>query len=63
MVQYQNRAVGVVPIDEDGYTWLVGQLVLWRLPLADAVAMAPDGRIRDVMSVVALLRLALLGVG
>ena len=38
-------------------------LVLWRLPLADAVAMALDGRIRDVMSVVALLRLALLGVG
>ena len=38
-------------------------LALWRLPLADAVAMALDGRIRDVLSVVALLRLALLGVG
>ena len=147
VVQYQNRAVGVVPIDEDGFTWLVGQyrythdsyeweipeggcpagetleacalrelqeetglvaaeltpllspalsplqlsnsttnetaylfvargltvgeanpedtevLALWRLPLADAVAMALDGRIRDVLSVVALLRLALLGVG
>lgn len=147
VVQYQNRAVGVVPIDEDGFTWLVGQyrythdsyeweipeggcpagetleacalrelqeetglvaaeltpllspalsplqlsnsttdetaylfvarrltvgaanpedteaLALWRLPLAEAVAMALDGRIRDVMSVVALLRLALLGVG
>ena len=25
VVEYQNRAVGVVPIDEEGYTWLVGQ--------------------------------------
>ena len=25
VVEYRNRAVGVVPIDEDGYTWLVGQ--------------------------------------
>jgi 8-oxo-dGTP pyrophosphatase MutT (NUDIX family) len=27
VVEYKNRAVGVVPIDEEGYTWLVGQ---WR---------------------------------
>jgi len=27
------------------------------LPLADAVAMATDGRIRDAMSVIGLLRL------
>jgi len=32
------------------------QLLLWRLPLADAVAMAVDGRITDAMSVAALLR-------
>lgn len=25
VVEYRNRAVGVVPIDKDGYTWLVGQ--------------------------------------
>lgn len=25
VVEYQNRAVGVIPIDEQGYTWLVGQ--------------------------------------
>jgi 8-oxo-dGTP pyrophosphatase MutT (NUDIX family) len=25
VVEYRNRAVGVVPIDNDGYTWLVGQ--------------------------------------
>lgn len=27
VVEYKNRAVGVVPLDADGYTWLVGQ---WR---------------------------------
>lgn len=27
VVEYRNHAVGVVPVDEDGYTWLVGQ---WR---------------------------------
>jgi 8-oxo-dGTP pyrophosphatase MutT (NUDIX family) len=25
VVEYRNRAVGVVPIDETGHTWLVGQ--------------------------------------
>lgn len=25
VVEYKNRAVGVVPIDESGHTWLVGQ--------------------------------------
>lgn len=27
VVEYKNRAVGVVPVDDEGYTWLVGQ---WR---------------------------------
>jgi 8-oxo-dGTP pyrophosphatase MutT (NUDIX family) len=27
VVEYQNRAVGVLPIDEEDHTWLVGQ---WR---------------------------------
>lgn len=27
VVEYKNRAVGVVPVDEEGFTWLVGQ---WR---------------------------------
>ena len=27
VVEYQNHAVGVVPIDDDGFTWLIGQ---WR---------------------------------
>jgi 8-oxo-dGTP pyrophosphatase MutT (NUDIX family) len=25
VVQFKNRAVGVVPIDDEGFTWLVGQ--------------------------------------
>lgn len=25
VVEYQNRAVGVVPVDDAGFTWLVGQ--------------------------------------
>ncbi|WP_038170305.1 NUDIX hydrolase [Verrucomicrobium sp. BvORR106] len=25
VVEFQNRAVGVIPIDDQGYTWLVGQ--------------------------------------
>jgi len=138
VVEYRNRAVGVIPIDDDGCTWLVGQyrythdryeweipeggcpegetleacarrelreetgleaselsllagdlqlsnsvsderaylfvarglshvgadpddtedLALWRLPLTEAIAMAVDGRIRDAMSVIGLLRLA-----
>ncbi len=32
------------------------ELVRWRLPLADAVAMALEGRITDALSVAALLR-------
>lgn len=27
VVEYKNRAVGVIPVDREGYTWLVGQ---WR---------------------------------
>ncbi len=137
VVEYRNRAVGVVPIDEEGHTWLVGQyrytqnryeweipeggcpegesledcarrelleetglvagslepllvglqlsnsvsnetahlfvarqlsqsapqpedseeLAVRRLPLAEAVAMAARGEIRDAMSVIALLAL------
>lgn len=25
VVEYKNRAVGVIPVDEEGHTWLVGQ--------------------------------------
>ncbi|MBE7493543.1 MAG: NUDIX hydrolase [Verrucomicrobiaceae bacterium] len=27
VVEYKNRAIGVIPVDEHGFTWLVGQ---WR---------------------------------
>ncbi len=30
VVEFQNSAVGIVPIDDEGNTWLVGQ---WRYPL------------------------------
>lgn len=30
VVEFQNSAVGIIPVDEEGYTWLVGQ---WRYPL------------------------------
>ncbi|WP_017444552.1 NUDIX domain-containing protein [Gayadomonas joobiniege] len=30
VVEFQNSAVGIVPVDEEGNTWLVGQ---WRYPL------------------------------
>lgn len=38
VVEYKNRAVGVIPIDEEGFTWLVGQyrythdLYEWEIP-------------------------------
>lgn len=57
--------------DETGHLWLAEGLVqhvpcpesteelrLWRLPLAEAIEMALDGRITDSMSVIALLRVA-----
>jgi 8-oxo-dGTP pyrophosphatase MutT (NUDIX family) len=138
VVEYKNRAIGVIPVDDDGFTWLVGQwrycheryeweipeggcpagespveaarrelleetgivaasitplltgiqlsnsttnevcdvfvatdltfaeaqpeeteqLEVLRLPLAEAIAMAKDGRIRDSVSVLALLAMA-----
>ncbi len=38
LVRYKNHAIGIVPIDEEGYTWLVGQyryaldLYTWEIP-------------------------------
>lgn len=38
VVEYKNRAVGVIPIDDEGFTWLVGQyrythdLYEWEIP-------------------------------
>ena len=41
-VHFKNRAVAIVPLDEDGYTWLVGQQrytlgeYSWELPMGGA---------------------------
>ena len=38
LIHFKNRAVGVVPVDKDGYTWLVGQFryalghFTWEIP-------------------------------
>lgn len=140
LVKFKNHAIGIVPVDEEGYTWLVGQfryalgtyeweipeggcpvgtdplataqrelkeetglvatewtqlmefhlsnsvtdeygvaylakgltqeeaepedtedLTLRRLPLAEAIAMTLDGRIKDALSILALQRVALMG--
>ncbi|MTI33378.1 NUDIX domain-containing protein [Xanthovirga aplysinae] len=31
-VSFKNKAIGIIPIDEEGYTWLVGQ---YRYPLEE----------------------------
>lgn len=40
VVRFLNRAVGVVPLDEEGNTWLVGQ---WRYPLGKYSWEIPEG--------------------
>lgn len=39
-VHFQNKAIGIVPLDEDGNTWLVGQ---WRYPLDEWSWEIPEG--------------------
>jgi len=39
-VSFKNLAIGVVPIDSEGYTWLVGQ---WRYPLEAYSWEIPEG--------------------
>lgn len=40
VVHFKNHAVGVVPIDDEGYTWLVGQ---YRYPLDTYEWEIPEG--------------------
>src|ERR1700748_1458352 len=39
-VRFKNIAIGILPIDEEGYTWLVGQ---WRVPLEMYSWETPEG--------------------
>jgi 8-oxo-dGTP pyrophosphatase MutT (NUDIX family) len=39
-VSFKNLAIGVVPIDNEGFTWLVGQ---WRYPLNQYSWEIPEG--------------------
>lgn len=40
VVTFKNKAVGVIPVDDEGYTWLVGQ---WRYPLNQYSWEIPEG--------------------
>jgi len=40
VVHYKNKAIGVIPIDEEGYTYLVGQ---YRYPLNEYSWEIPEG--------------------
>jgi 8-oxo-dGTP pyrophosphatase MutT (NUDIX family) len=39
-VHFKNKAIGIIPIDEDDNTWLVGQ---WRYPLNEWSWEIPEG--------------------
>jgi len=40
LVRFKNLAIGVLPLSDDGYTWLVGQ---WRYPLDQYSWEIPEG--------------------
>jgi 8-oxo-dGTP pyrophosphatase MutT (NUDIX family) len=40
VVNFKNLAIGVLPLSDDGYTWLVGQ---WRYPLNSYSWEIPEG--------------------
>lgn len=44
VVRYRNHAVGVVPVEADGTTWIVGQ---WRFPLGRYSWEIPEGGAPD----------------
>lgn len=44
VVEFRNRAVGVIPVDQDGCTWLVGQ---YRFPLGRYSWEIPEGGAPD----------------
>jgi len=40
VVNFKNLAIGILPIDNEGFTWLVGQ---WRYPLEEYCWEIPEG--------------------
>jgi len=40
VVNFKNKAIGILPLSDDGYTWLVGQ---WRYPLEQYSWEIPEG--------------------
>lgn len=40
VVNFKNLAIGIIPLSEDGYTWLVGQ---WRYPINAYSWEIPEG--------------------
>jgi ADP-ribose pyrophosphatase len=40
VVNFKNKAIGILPLNDDGYTWLVGQ---WRYPLNAYSWEIPEG--------------------
>jgi len=40
VVHFKNKAIGIVPVDDEGYTWLVGQ---YRYPLSEYSWEIPEG--------------------
>lgn len=40
VVNFKNKAIGILPLSDDGYTWLVGQ---WRYPLNAYSWEIPEG--------------------
>jgi 8-oxo-dGTP pyrophosphatase MutT (NUDIX family) len=39
-IHFKNKAIGIIPIDDQGFTWLVGQ---WRYPLNEWSWEIPEG--------------------
>lgn len=39
-IHFKNKAIGIIPLDEQGFTWLVGQ---WRYPLNEWSWEIPEG--------------------
>ncbi|MCS6794369.1 MAG: NUDIX hydrolase [Raineya sp.] len=52
-VSFKNKAIGIVPIDEEGFTWLVGQYryplneYSWEIPMGGGKVVFPSSKSFD----------------